>query len=143
LTLTTLSHTLQSVDKNVGFGIMPRSKKNLEDEQDPIRLSAIDEDILTILLGQELYGLEILDELNPDRPIPLRFSSLYPALNRLELKGLVDWKWGDEMDESGGARRKYYKVTGLGAKTLRSVQEYRIALISRANGGGLGGMVGA
>jgi PadR family transcriptional regulator, regulatory protein PadR len=122
---------------------MPRSKKTVDDEQDSVRISAIDEDILTVLLGRELYGLEILDELNPDRPIPLRFSSLYPALNRLEQKGLVDWKWGDEMDESGGARRKYYKVTGLGAKTLRSVQEYRMALMLRANGGGLGGAVGA
>jgi PadR family transcriptional regulator, regulatory protein PadR len=129
---------------------MPRSKKTVDDEQDSVRLSAIDEDILTVLLGREqLYGLEILDELNldlpnhPRRPIPLRFSSLYPALNRLELKGLVDWKWGDEMDESGGARRKYYKVTGLGARTLLSVREYRKALVSRANGGGLGGAVGA
>jgi PadR family transcriptional regulator, regulatory protein PadR len=123
---------------------MPRSKKTVDDEQDSVRLSAIDEDILTVLLGRELYGLEILDELNPDRPIPLRFSSLYPALNRLEQKGLVDWKWGDEMDESGGARRKYYKVTGLGAKTLGLVQKYREDLRRRAkNGGSLGGVVGA
>jgi PadR family transcriptional regulator, regulatory protein PadR len=128
---------------------MPRSKKTVDDEQDSVRLSAIDEDILTVLLGRELYGLEILDELNldlpnqPKRPIPLRFSSLYPALNRLEQKGLVDWKWGDEMDESGGARRKYYKVTRLGARTLQSVQKYREALALRANGGGLGGAVGA
>jgi PadR family transcriptional regulator, regulatory protein PadR len=122
---------------------MPRSKKTVDDEQDSVRLSAIDEDILTVLLGRELYGLEILDNLKPDRPIPLRFSSLYPALNRLEQKGLVDWKWGDEMDESGGARRKYYKVTGLGARTLRSVQEYREALALRAHSGGLGGAVGA
>jgi PadR family transcriptional regulator, regulatory protein PadR len=120
---------------------MSRSKKTVDDEQDSVRLSAIDEDILTVLLRRELYGLEILDELNPDRPIPLRFSSLYPALNRLEQKGLVDWKWGDEMADSGGARRKYYKVTGLGAKTLRSVQEYRRALASRANRGALGGLV--
>lgn len=98
----------------------------------PVRLSAIDEDILTALLGRELYGLEILDQLNLDRPITLKFGSLYPALNRLEKKGLVSWHWGDEVDESGGARRKYYKVTGLGAKTLRAVQQYRAALSERA-----------
>ena len=97
-----------------------------------VRLSAIDEDILTVLLGRELYGLEILDQLNLERPInPLKFGSLYPALNRLEKKGLVAWKWGDEVDESGGARRKYYKVTGLGAKSLRAVQQYRTALAYR------------
>jgi PadR family transcriptional regulator, regulatory protein PadR len=118
--------------REVGFDPLPRSKKTVNDEQDSVRLSAIEEDLLTVLLGRELYGLEILGELNADRPIPLRFSSLYPVLNRLEQKGLVDWKWGNEMDESGGARRKYYKVTDLGAKTLQSVQEYRTALMLRA-----------
>jgi PadR family transcriptional regulator PadR len=98
----------------------------------PVKLSAIDEDILTVLLGRELYGLEILDQLNLDRPIELKFGSLYPALNRLEKKGLVSWQWGDEVDESGGARRKYYKVTGLGAKALSTVQQYRISLAQRA-----------
>ena len=108
------------------------SKKQKDSQDKPVRLSAIDEDILTVLLGRELYGLEILDQLNLDRPIELKFGSLYPALNRLEKKGLVSWKWGDEVDESGGARRKYYKVTGLGARALRQVQQYRAALAERA-----------
>ena len=105
-------------------------KKN-KDSNQPVKLSAIDEDILTVLLGRELYGLEILDQLNLDRPIEIRFGSLYPAMNRLEKKGLVSWKWGDEVDESGGARRKYYKVTGLGAKALSAVQQYRASLAKR------------
>jgi PadR family transcriptional regulator, regulatory protein PadR len=109
-------------------------KRKMEEEVEAVRLSAIDEDILTLLLGREFYGLEILDELNPGRPIQLRFSSLYPALNRLEKKGMVSWRWGDEVDESGGARRKYYKVTGLGASTLSTVQSYRVALAQRAMG---------
>lgn len=107
-------------------------KKESRDTSKPVRLSAIDEDILTVLLGRELYGLEILDQLNLDRPIELKFGSLYPALNRLEKKGLVSWQWGDEVDESGGARRKYYKVTSWGAKSLEIVQQYRAALARRA-----------
>ena len=96
------------------------------------KLSALDEDILTVLLGRELYGLEILDQLNLDRPDELMFSSLYPALNRLEKKGFVSWKWGDEHDASGGARRKYYKVNGSGAAALREIQQYRAALANRS-----------
>jgi PadR family transcriptional regulator, regulatory protein PadR len=107
--------------------------KTQQDEEAP-RLSAIDEDVLTVLLGRELYGLEILDQLNPDRPSPMSFGSLYPALNRLEKKGLISWRWGDEQEESGGARRKYYKVTGLGATALREVQQYRMLLAQRAQG---------
>ena len=116
---------------------MPTKKKKDPSDQPskPVKLSAIDQDIITVLLGRELYGLAILDQLNLDRPIELRFGSLYPALNRLEKKGLVTWKWGDEVDESGGARRKYYKVSGLGARTLQEVQQYRAALAQRAAGG--------
>jgi PadR family transcriptional regulator, regulatory protein PadR len=109
---------------------MPRQK----DDADTIRLSAIEEDILTVLLGREFYGLEILDFLNPERPIQLSFGSLYPALNRLEKKGFISWRWGDVQDGSGGARRKYYKVTGLGSSVLGEVQQYRMALTQRALG---------
>jgi DNA-binding PadR family transcriptional regulator len=101
------------------------------EKEEPVKLSAIDEDILTALLGRELYGLEILDVLNNGRPIPIGFGSLYPVLNRLEKKGLVKWHWGDESEETGGARRKYYKVTALGERTLREVQEYRERLAWR------------
>ncbi|MBW4619216.1 MAG: PadR family transcriptional regulator [Cyanosarcina radialis HA8281-LM2] len=100
--------------------------------EEPVRLSAIDEDILTCLGRRELYGLEILDELNLGRPSELGFGSLYPALNRLEKKGLIVWRWGDEQEVTGGARRKYYKMTGLGAITLKEVRDYRVSLAARA-----------
>ena len=103
-----------------------------DNKKKQIKLSALDEDILTVLLGRELYGLEILDQLNLDRPDELMFPSLYPALNRLEKKGFVSWKWGDEHDSSGGARRKYYKVNGAGAAALKEIQQYRAALAQRS-----------
>jgi DNA-binding PadR family transcriptional regulator len=103
-----------------------------DNKKKQIKLSALDEDVLTVLLGRELYGLEILDQLNLDRPDELMFSSLYPALNRLEKKGFVSWKWGDEHDSSGGARRKYYKVNGTGAAALSEIQQYRAALAQRS-----------
>jgi PadR family transcriptional regulator, regulatory protein PadR len=116
-------------------------------KKENIRLSAIDEDILTVLIGErELYGLEILDNLNLDREdklgSKLGFGSLYPALNRLEKKGFIQWRWGDETDDSGGARRKYYKMTGLGSDVLKSVQAYRKSLAARRISGqpGLGGI---
>ena len=115
------------------------AKKDAKKEPEAVKLSAIDEDVLTVLLGRELYGLEILDQLNPDRPVPLSFGSLYPALNRLVKRGLVSWRWGDEQEGSGGARRKYYKVTGLGARTLSAQQAYRALLVQRSQHPTLGG----
>lgn len=105
---------------------------NKEKKEKPIKISAIDEDILTVFGGRELYGLEILDELNLGRPSELGFGSLYPGLNRLEKKGLISCRWGNEDEVSGGARRKYYKITALGASTLNQVQQYRISLAKRA-----------
>jgi len=91
-----------------------------------IKISAIDEDVLTVLwCGREMYGLEILDEVNNGRPVILSYGSLYPALYRLENRDLVTAKWGEECQEAGGARRKYYKITGLGSITLQEVREYR------------------
>ena len=96
------------------------------------KLSGVDEDILTVLLGRELYGLEILEYINPGRPgIPLTYGSIYPALNRLEKKGFIKSCWGDEAKGTGGARRKYYKVTGLGESSLSRVQRYRQSLSIR------------
>jgi PadR family transcriptional regulator, regulatory protein PadR len=109
---------------------MPKEKDNI----DVVRLSAIEEDILTGMGSQELYGLEILDHLNIGRSFELSFGSLYPALNRLDKKGFIKWRWGDIQDGSGGARRKYYKVTRLGSTVLSDVQSYRMALQARALG---------
>jgi PadR family transcriptional regulator, regulatory protein PadR len=92
------------------------------------KLTALDEDILTCLLGRELYGLAILDQLNLDRPNELSFGSLYPALNRLDKKGYIVGRWGDDAEPLSGARRKYYKVTGLGHKVLIEVRDYRASL---------------
>lgn len=107
-------------------------KDNKKKDEEIQNLSALEGDILTVLLARERYGLEILNKLNPSRPTPLSFGSLYPALNRLEKKGLIEWRWGDEQEETGGARRKYYKVTGLGASVFNEWQTYRARLAMQA-----------
>jgi PadR family transcriptional regulator, regulatory protein PadR len=110
-----------------------RIKKKAAAKKELPRLSAIDQDVLTVLRGsRELYGLGLLDELNLDRPQQLRFSSLYPALDRLLDRGLLTVRWGDENDPSGGARRKYYKITAHGSDALTAVEEYRESLSEKA-----------
>jgi PadR family transcriptional regulator, regulatory protein PadR len=108
-------------------------KEKKSKELKPVKLSAIDEDILTVLKTQgEQYGLEILDYLNLEREkilgSELGFGSLYPALNRLEKKGVIEWRWGNEDEVSGGARRKYYKINALGLHALNAIQQYRAGL---------------
>jgi DNA-binding PadR family transcriptional regulator len=89
----------------------------------PLSLSAMDEDILLCLSNRSLYGLEILEKINQGRPIQLKFSSIYPALDRGCDKGFLEWYWGD--DESGGGRRKYFRVTDFGKRSLKLWMDYR------------------
>ncbi len=85
--------------------------------------------ILLALYQKELYGLQIpqaIEEASGGTR-KMQIGTLYPVLHSLEKKGLVESRWGDEeRDERGGARRRYYKLTGLGiakVDSLRSFQE--------------------
>lgn len=96
-------------------------KKPTEDELP--RLASLEEDVMTVLLSNpELYGLQILQALNEASTVGrIGFGSLYPTLHRLDKKGYLSARWGEESDgESGGARRKYYRITGLGEQVLKA-----------------------
>jgi PadR family transcriptional regulator, regulatory protein PadR len=79
-----------------------------------------DQDVLKAFRGRKLYGLEIMDELNLDLSQNLGLWRLYPILNRLEKEDLICSEWGEEVEDSGGARRKYYRITSRGLAELRS-----------------------
>lgn len=96
-----------------------------------IDISALEEMFLTVLSTRELYGLEIIKAIKDatDGKRRIGFGSLYPTLHQLEKKGLVNAHWGeDRPDERGGARRKYYKITGDGQAALREAEEIRVNL---------------
>jgi PadR family transcriptional regulator, regulatory protein PadR len=79
-----------------------------------------DQDVLKVFRGRRLYGLEILDELSLSLSQNMRLWRLYPILNRLEKEDLISSEWGEEVEDSGGARRKYYRITSRGVTKLRS-----------------------
>lgn len=87
-------------------------------------LSALEEEILTLLKGTSAYGLEIIEAVNElsrgERPpVP---GTYYPILKKLEDKGFITSHWGDSFV---GARRKYYQITPHGTKALNQRREYR------------------
>jgi DNA-binding PadR family transcriptional regulator len=83
--------------------------------------------ILSALASQELYGLQIVDEVasmtKGKRKISL--GGLYTTLHRMEAKKLVAGRWGETSAERHEARRRYYKITGLGQ---RAMHEARLVL---------------
>ncbi len=103
----------------------PKNKDNTLD------LTLIEEAILNALTFRERYGLEIMDAIakasNGERTIG--FSSLYPTLRKLERRGFLTSRWGDQTpEETTGARRRYYKITGSGLSALEKKQQFLEAL---------------
>ena len=78
---------------------------------------SIDSLLLCLLAKQPMYGYIIIKELTTRSQGYFQFKegTLYPALHRLEQKGLVKTSW--QMLESG-RQRKYYHITEKGLSVL-------------------------
>lgn len=79
---------------------------------------SIDILLLSQILQQDRYGFEIVKLLQEKSNQFYKMSegTLYPALQRLEQKKLLQSYWGDS--DTGG-RRKYYQITELGKQELK------------------------
>jgi PadR family transcriptional regulator, regulatory protein PadR len=78
---------------------------------------AVDMLIMDVLSRGESYGYQISQTVMSQSGgyFELKEGSLYPALHRLERQKLLKAYW---VDTSEGRRRKYYKLTAKGRKTL-------------------------
>lgn len=92
-------------------------------------LSALEQDLLTLLSIRPLYGLEFVEAINTasDGRRTLQVGSLYPTLHRLEKDNMIEGHWSDST--SSGAKRKYYTITDLGRQILEGTNTYRQNLI--------------
>ncbi len=102
--------------------------------------------ILALLEEQERHGYQIA-QLIAERSggaITFHATSLYPALYRLEEKGLVEGRWVERSPlrqgsggQAGTRRRRYYRLTPGGRGVLakqRSVWETFSAALTRVAG---------
>jgi PadR family transcriptional regulator PadR len=71
----------------------------------------------TLARGGELHGYEIASaiELSSDEVLRVEEGSLYPALQRMLIKGWVVAEWGVT---AGNRRARYYTLTEDGRKQL-------------------------
>lgn len=107
---------------------MKNKSPNPPRTEDDVSLSKFEEEILNLLMGHELYGLQIIrafDEASGGKR-KISIGSLYPTLSRLEEKGLVTSRMVDRpSDDKGGARRKYFRITRRGAAVLLDAEDFR------------------
>jgi PadR family transcriptional regulator PadR len=85
--------------------------------------------ILALLEHQARHGYEIGKLIAERSAGVVRFhvASLYPLLYRLERRGWVRGEW----EPAGGRRRRFYRLTASGRKTLAN-QRIRWRCFSRA-----------
>lgn len=97
-----------------------------DDKRDVIPPGTLEMLILqTLERGREMHGFEIAEFIQNRSSEILRVEegSLYPALQRMLVKGWVTAEWGVT---AGNRRARYYKTTKLGRKQLEAeISQYR------------------
>ena len=75
--------------------------------------------VLKALTWAPMHGYNILDWLRRATQFELHIedAALYPALHRMEARGLIESEWG--LSENN-RRAKYYQLTAAGRRALRS-----------------------
>src|SRR5437588_10657624 len=96
-------------------------------ERDPIPPGTLDMLVLRTLVAadRELHGFEIAEaiEQRSRDVLQVEEGSLYPALQRMLLKGWIQGEWGRTKENR---RARYYDVTAAGRHRLaREIESYR------------------
>jgi PadR family transcriptional regulator, regulatory protein PadR len=78
--------------------------------------------LLSLLEARDRHGYEISKLIEQRSQGALRFhaASLYPLLYRLEQRGWIQGRW---VEKGGQRRRRYYRLTSQGRKTLASQRQ--------------------
>ncbi|HJV45506.1 MAG TPA: PadR family transcriptional regulator [Bacillota bacterium] len=74
--------------------------------------------LLQLLNEKDRYGYELVKEmeLKSGNALQVKEGTLYPALHKLEEKGLIDSYW---VEQEKGPSRKYYQITTDGQEVLQ------------------------
>jgi PadR family transcriptional regulator, regulatory protein PadR len=88
-------------------------------EAEDIMQGTLDLLILRTLIGGPAHGYTIAHsiELSSENVLDVEQGSLYPALHRLEDRGLVSSRWGVS---ENNRKAKFYQLTAKGRKELNS-----------------------
>lgn len=92
---------------------------NVENTKAQMRKGVLEYCILSILAKGELYPSDIISRLKEAKLIVVE-GTLYPLLTRLKDAGLLTYRWEESRS---GPPRKYYKLTSVGDKFLKELDD--------------------
>jgi PadR family transcriptional regulator PadR len=91
-----------------------------QDRSTQLLHGVLDMCLMSLIEEEATYGYEMVHKLR-DRGLDLASEgSIYPLLSRLQKQGMIE---GYLVQSSEGPARKYYRMSPLGRKTLRSWRE--------------------
>jgi len=88
--------------------------------------------VLALLEERDRHGYEIakLIEARSKGALALHVASLYPALYRLERRGLIVGRW---VERAGTRRRRFYRLTDAGRSALGAERRSWRAFVAALN----------
>ena len=94
------------------------------------KLGEFEEVILLLvgILGDEAYAYHIARAFENETGRKVSIGATHSALKRLEGKGFLTSLMSEPFDERGGRRRRIFRVTAYGVRTLKSAQALRLSL---------------
>ena len=89
--------------------------------------------VLSLLAEQSRHGYEIakLIELRSQGVLVFHVASLYTLLSRLESSGLIKGRW---LEKAGERRRRFYRLTTQGKKTLNAQRRQWLEFVRAVDG---------
>ncbi|MEP5612174.1 MAG: PadR family transcriptional regulator [Cyclobacteriaceae bacterium] len=93
-------------------------------------LGTLEETVLLIVAvtENEAYGYTVAEEYFRNVGQRISISAIHTVLKRLEKKGYIHSEMGGATKERGGRKKRIFKVTKLGFRTLEEIQEARMKL---------------
>lgn len=85
----------------------------------------IDIIVLSVLKHKDMYGYEIGKTIKQaNKNFQMKEATLYVSLKRMEKRNYLEGYWNDD-ENTGGGRRRYYRITQEGLNFFREkVQEW-------------------
>jgi DNA-binding PadR family transcriptional regulator len=84
--------------------------------------------LVVLRLGEQAYGIPIVDQLRAHSHHRVSRPAVYLALARLEQKALLSATIGEPTRTRGGRAKRYYRVTPRGLSVLRAVRQTYLTL---------------